>query len=127
MLLSSLKTQDALAGAALLVWSAPYAAGVSYIDGVLLQLLPFVLDTLEAVLCLRGTARMVSAFICCQKPECRSVIAVPLGPCCSLGHLMHTCCMKEILERAVSQRISMFIQLSLSPPLSIARVQLLGV
>lgn len=108
------------------MWSAPYTAGVSYIDGVLLQLLPFVLDTLEAVLCPRGTARMVSALICCQKPECRSVIAVPLGTC-SLGHLMHTCCMKEILERAVSQRISMFFQLSVSPPLSIARVQLLGV
>lgn len=57
----------------MLVWSALYAAGVSYIEGVLLllQLLPFVLDTLEAVLGHWATAGMVSAFICCQKPEYR--------------------------------------------------------
>lgn len=126
MLLSSLKGPGCISRSCFAWWSVPYAAGVSYIDGVLLQLLPFVLDTLEAVLRHRATAPMVSAFIFCQKPECTSVIAVPLGAC-SLGHLMHTCCMKEILEGAVSQRISMFFQLSASLSLTIARVQLLGV
>lgn len=69
----------------------------------------------------------LSAFICCPKLECRSLTALPLV----LVHLGH--CMKEILER--EDHLSedhqfpgdLPFQLSVSLPLSRARVQLPGV
>lgn len=111
-----------LAGAASVVVS-PCVPGVSYVDGVELWLLPLALDTLEAQPLSHSSN---SECICCQKPECRSLIDVPLVPV----HLdiscipVQGCCMKEILERAICQRSPMLFQTSVSPPVSIARVQL---